>query len=307
MKHFLSFFFLILPITIISQQSINLQLILEKGNKYLIERELISVTTQVVMDETQIIKKNDSSFYEFEIINKPTDSTYYIKITYKRFKTAIEAKGETHSFDTDNIKDEENPLEELYLSLIDNDIYFLISDKSRHIKTDSLDHFYGSFESGSDTDEETLNSFKDMFNENTLKNLIPTVSFPDKKIGLNESWMPPDTSSASILNIVNKKYTLDKINEDSYIIVNHSDTETDKNKTLALNNIFLNYDMTGTMQGTETYDTETCMLIQSEITQEASGNVSLKYVENSGPAYTWQMQIQNTIKTKVTKRNSYEK
>ena len=173
MKLTLSLLFLIFPLTCISQQNINLQLVFEKGDKYSIERELNSVTTQVVMGETQIIKKIDSSLYEFEIIEKPTDSTYYIKIAYKRFKTIIEAKGEINSFDTDNIKYEENPLEKLYLSLIDNDIYYLISDKGQHIRIDSINAFYESFESVTGSDTETFNSFKDMFNENALKNLIP--------------------------------------------------------------------------------------------------------------------------------------
>lgn len=306
MKRALSLLLLILPLTGISQQNINLQLVLEKGDKYSIERELNSVTTQVVTGETQIIKKTDSSLYEFEIIEKPTDSTFYIKIAYKRFKTIIEAKEETNSFDTDNIKDEENPLEKLYLSLTGNDIYCLISDKGRHIRTDSLDAFYESFESVTGSDAETLNSFKDMFNVNALKDLIPIVSFPDKDIKLNESWTLADTSSTGILNFMNKRYTLKKVKDDSYIIVCNSDIQTDKNKILPLKNVFLIYDLTGTMQGTEIRDYESCMLVQSDITQDASGIVSLKYNKNSEPAYTWPIQIQNIIKTKVTKINSNE-
>lgn len=305
MKQFLFLLFLIFPITIFSQNNISLKLILSIGDKYLIERELNSITTQDVMGEIQIIKKNDSSLYEFEIVDKPSDSSYYIKIAFKRFKTIIEAKGEKNSFDTDTVK-EENPLEDLYLSLINNNLYFLISDKGRHIRSDSLEHFYASFDSVSDTDKETLSTFKNMFNENTLKNLIPGILFPDKKVNLNESWTFPDTSSSGILQIINKKYTLGKITNNSYIIINRSDLETDKNKTLALNNVFLIYDLKGTMKRTGSYNSETCMLIQSNISQDASGNVSLKYVENSGSAYTWPIRIQNTIKIKVTKTNSNE-
>ena len=103
MKQFLFILILILPITILSQNNINLKLTLSIGDKYLIERELNSVTTQDVMGEIQIIKKNDSSFYEFEIINKPTDSSYYIKITFKRIKSDFTVTDETIGFDTDSI------------------------------------------------------------------------------------------------------------------------------------------------------------------------------------------------------------
>ncbi len=308
MKQFLFLLILILPITILSQNNINLKLTLSIGDKYLIERELNSVTTQDVMGEIQIIKKNDSSFYDFEIINKPTDSSYYIKITFKRIKSDFTVTDETIGFDTDSIDAEiEDLLENLFISFIDKDIYFLVTDKGKHIRTDSLEQLYRSFETMHGSDSETVNLFKKMINKDFFKTLIPLSVFPDnKKIKLNDSWVNTDTSFTGILKTVYENYVLDKVTEDSYNFSIYSDIETDKNTAISSNNIFLFYDLTGTIQGTEICDIETCMLISSKISQNASGDVSMKYVESSDPAYTWPIRIQNTIKTKVTKINSNE-
>jgi len=282
-----------------SQTAVELKLNLKKGDTYIIENNIISETIQDIMGEKQEIKKNDFFQYYFSVVKQTSDSSYYIKITYKRFKSIIEAQNQIEIFDTDSINDN-SPLSRFFLSFINKSFYFETNLKGKILKIDSFDNVFN-LDLIKDLDENTKEVLKKQFGKKAIKEMTLTSRFPVKKIQEKETWSFNDTVNINILNIFNSIHKLQEITKDTYIVNRTAEIFTDKNKSLKINNIFINYDMTGKSVGSDVLFKNSCMIKESVTTQHISGTVGMKYSESSETAYTWPIEITNKIFVKAYK------
>ena len=77
MKQLVFTFLVLLSITkVYSQTEVELKLKLNKGDSYLIENNIVSITEQDIMGEKQIIKKNEFSSFFFTVLNQTNVNSY---------------------------------------------------------------------------------------------------------------------------------------------------------------------------------------------------------------------------------------
>jgi len=63
-----------------------------------------------------------------------------------------------------------------------------------------------------------------------------------------------------------------------------------------MNKVYITYNVSGQTFTDYVLDKNTCVIKTGQIKQTGKGPVNMKYTENSDPAYTWNMEINNIIK-----------
>ncbi len=299
MKPFI-FLFLIFSgiLSVFAQTGTKLELNLKTGETFFVENNIVSVTEQEIMNEKQIIKKNEFSSYLFLVLDK-TSNNYYIQIIYKRLRTEIETQNQIDIIDTDSINDS-SALGEFYSSLINKSFYLDITSNGKILTIDSLNSLFN-LDSIEGLDENTKIMLSKQFGEEAISNMPFFTQFSKNIIQEKESWFFQDTTRFNIFNIYNTKQTLQEITKETYLIKKTSDIYTDKNENLNINNIFINYKMKGNSVGSLVLFKNSCMKKESVSKQYVSGIAGMKYSENSENSYTWPIKITNTITVKAHK------
>ncbi|MCF6364880.1 MAG: DUF6263 family protein [Bacteroidales bacterium] len=299
MKQFFLTFLLFAYIAGVSQNKTELRLKLKKGDAFIVENKIESLTEQIIMGQKEIIKKKDFITYLFFVNANPNDSTYHIKVTYKRIRTEIENQDNVSVFDSDSIV-EDSPLSYYLSTIINKSFYVEINARGEILKIDSLNNVF-KLDSVNELDESSKTMLKKRFGEEMIKRISPVSKFPIKSVQEKESWKTSDTIKVNILKVYNTICTLKEITNDTYTINHTSNIFTDKNDGLNTNGIFLNYDMEGKSAGTYTLFKNSCMVKESYATQHIKGTAGMKYSESSESAFTWPIEITNIISVKTYK------
>ena len=85
MKHFIFIIIIFVSLTeLVSQNKVELNLNFNEGDTFLTKYKLASSSFQEVNGEQQIVKKEISYSLLFNVLPSISDSTFYIKTTYKR-------------------------------------------------------------------------------------------------------------------------------------------------------------------------------------------------------------------------------
>ena len=301
MKYILCSAFFLLFLSSFGQAKFVLKLDLNIGDKYLFKTDIHSVTTQNVMGELQVIKKENFFLYTSEVIDKPNSSTLYLKLTFKQLSARFEVDNESHSFGSDSTNTNDHQLNKIYCYMIGKPIYILKSSSGHTIRIDSLDKIYTDYTLQQTEKEPDTTLFNDTFGNEAMDRLTSTTIFSNLPVTEKALWFDNKPRKTGILKVRDSNLFIDKIENKTYTIKKTAELSSDKEKSIPMNKIYLNYMITGFEEAEDLIDKKTCMIIYSKTIQEAEGTVSMKYNENSEAAYSWPITIKNITTVNVTK------
>lgn len=290
MKHLLLITILYLAWTnLFSQHTTELKLNFNEGNVFRTEYKLASSSFQKVNGEQQIVKKEISYSLLFKVLQAISDSTFYIKATYKRIKHVYDIQGNTSTIDSDSLDMQNISAQDSFLLNVEKGFNFEINKKGKIISIDSISlQNFGAI-------SETL--IKKVIDKSALNNIFPKL--PNKKLNKNDFWISSDTLKGDIVNVFNKKYIFSENLKNTYLINELADISSNKKKYHKVKSFYVFYRLKGTHKGIVTLYKKSGMIKNAQITESSFGTVEIKYSKDGSSIYSWPMKIENIISVKT--------
>jgi len=274
-----------------SQNKVNLELNLQDEDEYLITTKLLSTSEQEVYGEMQTVKKEIEDKYKLKILNTASDSSFYIKLTFTKFRNIFYINDEIIVIDSDSTETQNFSLQDSSFLNIEKGFNFEISKHGNILSIDSITF---------------INSKRK--NKAELKRIIANffIPFPKGKLNLNDFWISNDTIKGNILNIYNKKYIFTKSTDSTFIIDNTAKLSSENNLYKTAADLFIFYYMEGNGNGEIILDKKTGMIIKKNIIQSSSGKSEVKYSKDSGIIFSSPLKIENIISIQTKKISNNE-
>ncbi len=280
-----------------SQNKVEFKLNFNEGDAFLTNFKLESSSFQEVNGEQQIVKKEISYSLHFNVLPSISDSTFYIKTTYKRIKHVFDVQGNVSVIDSDSLAVQNISAQDSFLLNVEKGYNFEINKKGEIISIDSI--------SLQDFDAISRSLINEVRNKDALNYIFPKL--PNKQLHKNDTWIYSDTLKGDIVNIFNKKYTFSEKLEDAYVINELADISSDEENYHEVKSYYVFYKLEGKHKGRTTLYKNSCMVKDANITESSYGTAEIKYSKDGGPVYSWPMRIENSIFVKTIKIKTDEK
>jgi len=287
---FTLFIFLSNFTNIISQNKVFLSLNLNEGDKFVTNFKHISSSYQEVNNEEQLVKKEISYKLLFTVLPSLTDTTFYIKNTYKRIIHVYNIHGNITVLNSDSIDKKNISVQDSLLLNVNKSFNFEIKKTGEIISIDSIE--IRSFDKNNNASNQLI--------DNNLLNYIFT-RLPDKQMREHDTWVCSDTLKGKIINIFNKKKVFSENLENTYVINEFSDIDSDKRKSHEVNSYYIFYKFKGKSKGIISLFKKSCMVKNANYSEISYGTGEIRYSKNGGAIYSWPMKIENSIYIKTTK------
>lgn len=265
--------------------SVALNIEAKKGDKYKYKTE--NITNLEFEAEGQKVKTIQNQLFEYSINIDDVDKDGVMSLNYKydRLKIESESDGKKIVYDS-NEPDKKSEISDIYNSIKGKE-YNVKMDKYGDVKSVSgldkiIDSILKSQESSlSKLDEATkaqiLDTYKEMFNEETIKSSISEGSkiYPKKPVNIGESWEVEN--KIKVLNELNvkMKYTLKNLENDMALLDVEGNIVSDGAQVIDLMGVKMNLDFKGPIKGNIKVNTKNSFLVEGELKQDLSGKMSM--------------------------------
>jgi len=298
MKYFLLITIIIANLTgLFSQNNVEFKLNFNEGDIFLTNYKLKSSSFQEVNGEQQIVKKEISYSLQFNVLPSISDSTFYIKTTYKRIKHIYDIQGNVSIIDSDSIGMQNISAQDSFLLNVEKGYNFEINKKGKVILVDSINL--------QDFDAISRSLINEVKGKSALNYIFQKL--PNKKLPISDIWIYSDTLKGDIVNVFNKKYIFYENLKDTYIINEFADISSDEENYHEVKSYYVFYKLEGKHKGATTLYKNSCMVKDVNITESSYGTAEIKYSKDGGSVYSWPMRIENSIYVKTIKINTDEK
>ncbi len=294
MNKLFTFLFFLISFQGISQSKVNLSYNFKTGDNYIVTEDIFSQSTQEVAGSPQEISTNQFIKYTLSFSENPkVSSNYNILLKFNKITSLVNQSGYKQFFSSDS---SDNEISKMFYHFTDKSLNYQLSNKGHLFLDYTIDSL---FSDTSETKQKYI--FSQSVEQKLIIDLPVSIVFPDSLIQTGGSWIIKDTISSGIFIFYNQIYTLDSVSEKDYFISKHSDFSTDKTNDVPMNRVYINYDVKGKLTGNYILDRKTCIIRSGEISQNGDGIVNMKYTQNSDPAYSWKMTVNNIVKLKTDK------
>lgn len=292
-------FFLLINFHLSSQDYSKLKLKLDVGDSYLYEVNESSNTEQLVMGEEQRHLQNDSYSIMLDVINISADSIIKIKATYKHFSSSFEDGGYLEGFHTDSLKENPSSVAEYFKSICGKSFQVELKNSGHIISFSNLDYIFKPQEH-LEFDSISMNMLKSKFAEESFQNILFAIKYPSKD---SQRWFISDTVPNGILNVYKREYQLKDSGNSFGTYLYTANIFTHPETSVKAGNVYISYDMSGNLAAHIKTNVQTGIIKEFRCSQKFKGYASMKYSAGSDHAYSWPIEISNTIIATVTKIN----
>jgi len=288
MNKLFTFLFILISVTVISQNRINLNYKLQTGDSYHVTTDIFSQSTQEVAGSPQEVSIRQQIKYNLLFSKNNAASGYNISLKFIKITSSVNQSGYKQFFSSDS---SDNNISKLFHQFLSETLNYQLTEKGKLSAKYTIDSL---FPDSSEAKQRFI--FSESVEQKVSNDLPVSIVFPDSLISENMSWTVTDTIKSGIFKFYNQIYTLDSVSETEYFISKQADFSSDKNNLIPMNKVYITYNVSGQTFTDYVLDKNTCVIKTGQIKQTGKGPVNMKYTENSDPAYTWNMEINNIIK-----------
>lgn len=293
MNKLLTILFFMISFQGISQNKVNLSYNFKNGDNYIVTEDVFSQSTQEVAGSSQEVSINQIIKYTLSFFEKPEISNFEIRLKFKKITSLVNQSGYKQFFSSDS---SDNEISKMFYHFTDKLLNYQLSQKGKLLPEYSVDSLFRD-----STEAKQKFIFSQSVEQKVIIDLPVKIVFPDSAVAKGDSWIISDTINSGIFNYYNQTYTLDSISEKEYFISERSDFSTDKTNAVSMNRVYVTYDVKGKLNSNYILDKTTCIIQSGKTTQIGKGIVNMKYTQNSDPAYSWKMTVNNFVKLKTKK------
>ncbi len=298
MTRLLIFFLLPISVPLFSQTDVVLKYNLQDNDTYSVTTNIVSQSIQNFADNPEDVSTNQHINYTLKCSKNPSDKNFNLLVSFNKITSLVNQAGEKQFYSSDSTK---NQVSEIFKSFLSKNLNFRMTPRGKKIPLYAVDELFP------DSAERTQRYiFSQSVEQKVINDLPVSIIFPDSSVREGDSWTVTDTISSGIFNFCNETYTLDSVSEKEYFISEKSNFSTDKNNLIPINRVFISYNIKGLAENTYVLDKASCIIKKGLIKQTGTGSVYMKYTQNSDPAYTWDMTVNNTVTLKTTKNKGHE-
>lgn len=255
----------------------------EVGDVYRIDMTMVQEITQTFEGEEMITEQTMGFGYSISATSGDEDGNVWLDAQYEWIQLQQNTPVGTVEYDSRNPPEDSDPLYQAFGNMVGKGFSMKVSPSGEVLEVTGVDTLLFGLIEDLGVEDETLRAqfeeqIQEQFSEEALKeqmgNMI--VDYPEGEVRIGDTWTASSQSTDLAPIAVETTYTLEAY-EDGIATVRmvstlNSDPET---SVMDMGMFQIKYDLTGTQEGTVEVDIEIGLSVNSVITQEMSGEMTL--------------------------------
>ncbi len=279
------FYIFILSVSALSYanaQKTRLSLKLKEGVTYKQSMTANSVVSQEFSGANMDLSMTIKGQMSYKVRKKNKDS-YDMDVHYDRLSVQMKLPQGEMTFDSEST-DEADIFSQIMVAMVDKEFYVKMARNGKVLEVSGIEVLFESIrETFPFITEEQWAPIKDQvsksYGSEAFKGNIEMVTaiFPDKRVAPGDSWMTQTKLQTGMEADIHSTYTYVKTDKNHVLITGDARIETaDKEAYTDVNGVPTKYDLNGSMTSTVKIDKKTGWIIDGQIEQKLSGDVSIK-------------------------------
>lgn len=257
-----------------------LDLNLELGKDYIQETNLNGHINQTIDGQEIEFKMEINGKMNYHVAGVNEDD-FDLNVSYKDLNMSMKFPSGDINYSS-NSPSQEDIFSALLSEMIGKSFDVKISKKGKIISVSHLDEMFNSlFKVFPEIDPYTAQQIKlqlmDSYGEKAFRGNIEMVAsiFPNKAVALGDSWEIKTTMESSVKANVISQYTLEKVNDDYYIISGLSKIDSPENSKLENQGVEMDFTLNGKMESKLKVDRKSGWILDGEIEQDINGRAKM--------------------------------
>jgi carbon monoxide dehydrogenase subunit G len=289
-----------------ADDTVELKLNLEKGREYKLvittEQSIVQwiMETEMEMDQTVVLGET------FKVTDVAEDGTYTIEVKIGPVAMKMESQMMSFEFDSEDPPDEIPMAARGMAAFVDQVFTVKMTPRGKVVELSGTDKLFESMKDAFEgVDEQTrdrmIEDMKKQFGGDGLKEMMETFTaiYPDKPVGVGDSWEQKSVMSRVFPLIANVTYTLAERKDGvASLKVDGTFEPNPKGEPTKMGDMTMKIALKGTQEGTLQIDETTGWFVAGEMTQEMEGEVTASGVPGVGEM-SLPMRIKGTVSFKT--------
>jgi hypothetical protein len=255
----------------------------EVGDVYQIEMMMEQEIIQTLEGEEMTSEQTMGFGYSITATSGDEDGNVWIDVEYEWIQLQQTTPMGTVEYDSRNPSEDSEPIAQELGFMVGKIFSMKVSPSGEILEIAGLDTLLYEFIENLDVEDETLRAefeeqIQEVFSEDALieqmGNMI--VDYPEGEVRIGDTWTASAESTGLAPVVVETTYTLEAYEDGIATISVVSTIDSDPETSVMDMGIYqIQYDLTGTQEGTIDVDTKVGLSLSSVITQEISGEMTL--------------------------------
>lgn len=282
----------------------------QKGKKYYVKMITNQNITQAMTGQEQNMEQAIGMGMDFDVNDVLDSGDVWIQYTYRWMKFLQKSPMGEISYDSSQKDVGVPPPAQGFASLLNEGFAVKLTPQGKAVEVKGLDemrsHIIQKLPTGP-MREYMLKGLEQFLSEEAMKEFAENSSmmYPDKEVGVGDSWTKTLTMRRSFPMTVTNKWTLKDRKDGVATLDVTSDIKSDPNaKAMEMGPTKTTYEFTGTQQGEARMDEATGLMLTSKVEQQISGQVKMAMAaqnpDQNQPQSPQEMTVPIKIKSAIT-------
>jgi hypothetical protein len=279
----------------------------EKGAKYYLQTTTEQKISQTMMGQEQSGEQTINTGINFDIKNVDKDGNAWVDYTYDWIKVAL--RGPMGEVEYDSSKKEASvpPIAQAYAVLLGESVSLKMTPKGRVKEVKGLERIHANIRKKwpeSPMREHMIKAMEQHLSEEAVKESAQksTAIYPDKAVGVGDTWRTKVVLSQDSPMIVENKWTLKARAKGVATFEVKSVMKPNPDAKLDIMGTKITQELSGKQQGIVEIRESTGQLIRSKLSQQISGHKRVEGAGAPGQSMTIPVKIDSVVTAEMTER-----
>lgn len=282
---------------------------LKKGQKHYVHTTTDQKITQTIMGQEQQMEQSVGMGADFDVNDVDSSGNAWVRYTYRWLKLNTKTPmGET-AYDSSKEDMAVPPMAQGFAALLGEGFSLKVTPEGKVEEIKDLDKMRDGVRkklSGDPSQEATMKTLEKYMSEEAIKESIEVsmAIYPDKPVGIGDSWSKTFTLSSSSAMILESTWTLkERKNDMATIEVVSTVKPNPEAKPMEMGTMKMEYRLSGTQQGMIQMQESTGRIMATKRTEELAGEVTATSAASpDAQGITIPMTIDSTVGIEMTER-----
>jgi hypothetical protein len=284
-----------------AQNKLNLSLKLNKGASYISTIDMKQTNKQTVDGEEQALTQQMLMTYVYDVVSNNKAGDMDIKLTYKRVKVSQDYGHQVTEYDSDNPPDFLDPSMKGLAAIPGTEINIKLDPKGKVLSIEGIkgmiDKMITAMEiPGSVNKDKIITDLRNQFGEDAVRQSIEQTTwfYPEKPIGIGDSWKSYNDVKAAFPMTTSSTYTLKSLQNGQAQIELVSDLKSDTSSPISVGQLEMRYDIDGSQDGAMNVDIASGLPLSSTVNLSYDGYIHVSGVGDDPPR-SWPISATGTV------------
>lgn len=269
---------------------------------YLSAIDMNQTITQTIDNSRQVLKQEMLMVWQYDVMDRDSDGNTHVQMTYRRVKMNQDFGQQKAEYDSDNPPEFLDPSMKGMASLVGAELDMAISPGGRILNLGGVDDLLNKMIEAMGLPENpekeiVIRDLKRQFGEDALKQSIEQATgfYPEKPVGLGESWTNEINLSSGFPMQIISNYTLKSRQDGQATIDFTSQIKSDSSiGSMKMGPLTMVYNITGSQTGAILADEATGLPLSSKSKLQFSGTVTVSGVPDE-PSQSWPISAEGIV------------